>query len=56
MLLKEKQALQTELAKYQKEMSARKEFVNMVQELETSGENYLGLMRNVKGFLNVAKE
>lgn len=50
-LLKEKQELQVELAKFQREMKARKEFSSMISELEHSGENYLGLMRNIKCFM-----
>ncbi|KAJ3382534.1 hypothetical protein HDU92_004698 [Lobulomyces angularis] len=50
-LVREKQELQVELAKYQREMSARKEFSSMLQNLEASGENYLGLMRNMKCFI-----
>ncbi|KAL3894475.1 MAG: hypothetical protein SGCHY_005256, partial [Lobulomycetales sp.] len=47
-LLREKQELQVKVAKFEREMNARKEFSEMMQQLEHSGENYLGLMRNMK--------
>lgn len=50
-LLKEKQELQVLVARYERELAARKEFTHMIQELEHSGENYLGLMRNMKSLL-----
>ena len=53
-LTHEKQQLIVELAKYQREMAARKEFSSMITELEESGENYLELMRNVKCFISKA--
>lgn len=41
-LLREKQELQVKVAKFEREMNARKEFSEMMQQLEHSGENYLG--------------
>lgn len=55
-LTKERQELLLELSKYQREMAARKEFTHMVQQLEHSGENYLGLMRNVRHFLHTSSD
>jgi hypothetical protein len=41
-LLRDKQELQVKVAKYEREMNARKEFSKTIAELEHSGENYLG--------------
>jgi chromosome segregation ATPase len=51
-LLRDKQELQVKVAKYEREMNARKEFSKTIAELEHSGENYLGLMRNMKTLIS----
>ncbi|KAJ1560902.1 hypothetical protein HK096_006775, partial [Nowakowskiella sp. JEL0078] len=50
-LMREKQEVQVEMEKFQGEMGARRDFAQLIQELESSGENYLGLMRNMRSFL-----
>ncbi|KAI8813011.1 hypothetical protein BJ742DRAFT_865963 [Cladochytrium replicatum] len=50
-LMREKQEAQMQLERFQREMSARREFSHLIQELESSGENYLELMRNMRTIL-----
>lgn len=50
-LQRENHELKSELEKYQREMSTRKDFEGLISEIEMSGENYLHLMKNVKSYL-----
>ncbi|KAJ3411853.1 hypothetical protein HDV05_001642 [Chytridiales sp. JEL 0842] len=52
MLIKENQELQVQVDKFMREMSARKEFSSLIGQIESSGENYLHLMRNMRSYLH----
>ncbi|KAJ3115502.1 hypothetical protein HDU96_000536 [Phlyctochytrium bullatum] len=52
-LLKENQDLQVQIEKFTRELSARKEFSHLINEIEASGDNYLQLTKAFKKtFLN----
>ncbi|KAJ3213985.1 hypothetical protein HDU67_002244 [Dinochytrium kinnereticum] len=55
-LIKENQELQVQIDKFTREMSARKEFSHLITEIESSGENYLNLMHNMRNYLSRAHE
>ncbi|KAJ3334370.1 hypothetical protein HDU76_000063 [Blyttiomyces sp. JEL0837] len=55
-LLKENEELHSQLEKFMREMEARKEFGNLIGEIESTGENYLHLMRNMRSFLHHPRE
>lgn len=50
-LIKENQDLKVQLDKFSREMSARKEFSHLITAIESSGENYMHLMRNMRSYL-----
>ncbi|KAJ3125467.1 hypothetical protein HK101_005925, partial [Irineochytrium annulatum] len=49
---RENQDLMVQVEKFTREMAARKEFSNLVTEIESSGENYLQLMQNMRQYLH----
>ncbi|KAI8833371.1 hypothetical protein BC829DRAFT_407860 [Chytridium lagenaria] len=55
-VLKENQELQVQIEKFTREMSARKEFSHLIHEIESSGDNYLHLMRNMRNYLHRAHD
>ncbi|KAJ3399646.1 hypothetical protein HDU80_007714 [Chytriomyces hyalinus] len=54
-LIKENQDLKIAVEKFKRESYARQEFQHLVSEIETKGENYLHLMRNMKSYLHRPK-
>ncbi|KAJ3104459.1 hypothetical protein HDU97_009244 [Phlyctochytrium planicorne] len=50
-ILRQNRQLHAHLDKFMKEMSARKDFANIITEIENSGENYLNLVRTMRGHL-----
>ncbi|KAJ3218154.1 hypothetical protein HDU67_006558 [Dinochytrium kinnereticum] len=55
-ILRQNRQLHAHLDKFMKEMSARRDFANMITEVESSGENYLNLVRSMRGHLGKRQE
>ncbi|KAI8607792.1 hypothetical protein BC830DRAFT_81546 [Chytriomyces sp. MP71] len=55
-LLQENQDLKVAVEKFKRESYARQEFQHLISEIESKGENYLHLMRNMKSYLRRPRE
>ncbi|KAJ3067201.1 hypothetical protein HDU98_009601 [Podochytrium sp. JEL0797] len=55
-LIEENRDMKVQIEKFKRESYARQEFQHLIGEIESKGENYLHLMRNMKSYLNRPKD